>query len=201
MATADQILRQHGLNGDRLLKLARRIANDAQRKAPAGLGGKYEDLVSFLTLQALEAVIRYDPAKVRPGYTFSSYLCDIMEQRVHDFYRRKSEGFGDRRYGNDARVILAGDTMDDEPDPDLNWATILDEPTEKAAEHAHRLWAHAAGIISQPMHDWDHVDETRVMRWTRAAQTLDLTLDVWIRRTLDIASQHQLQENGDRQAA
>lgn len=196
--TADQILRQHGLNGDRLLKLARRIANDAQRKAPAGLGGRYEDLVSFLTLQALEATIRYDPAKHGTNYTMSSWLCDIMERRVADWYRRKSEGFGDRRSGNDQRIILAGDTLDDEPDPDINWASILNEPTEKAAEHAHQLWARAAGAISTPMHDWEHVNETTVMRWTRAAQTLDLTLDVWIRRTLDIAANHQL---GDRQAA
>jgi hypothetical protein len=199
-ATADQALRQHGLTGDRLLKLARRIANDAQRKAPAGLGGKYEDLVSFLVLQALEATIRYDHTRAKPGYTFASYLCDVMENRVPDFYRRKSEGFGDRRYGNDGRVVLAGDTMDDEPDPDINWANVLDEPAEKAQEHAHRLWAHAAGIISQPMHDWDHIDEVRVMRWTRAAQTLDLPLDTWIRRTLDIASE-QLNGHGDRQAA
>jgi DNA-directed RNA polymerase specialized sigma24 family protein len=198
--TADHALRQHGLNGDRLLKLARRIANDAQKQAPAGLGGKYEDLVSFLTLQALEATIRYNPDRAKPGYTFASYLCDIMERRVPDFYRRKSEGFGDRRSGNDQRVILAGDTMDDEPDHTVNWANVFDEPTEKAQAHAHRLWAQAAGTISTPMHDWDHIDETKVMRWTRAAQTLHLPLDQWIRRTLDLAADHQLR-NGDKQAA
>ena len=183
--TADQILRQHGLNGDRLLKLARRIANDAQRQAPAGLGGKYEDLVSFLTLQALEAAIRYDPDKARPGYSFSSYLCDIMERRVADFYRRKSEGFGDRRSGNDQRIILTGDTLDEQPSAE--W-----ELDVYPAEDDHRLWATAAGLIATPMHDWRHVNERCVMHWTRAAHARGDTLDAWIRRTLDIAADHQL---------
>lgn len=192
MATADQALRANGLNGDRLLKLARRIANDAQRQAPAGLAGKYEDLVSFLTLQALEATIRYDTTRTRPGYTFTSYLCDIMERRVPDFYRRKSEGFGDRRSGNDQRIILTGDHINDHPAPDHD--------TNGNGDHDHyELWAHAASRVSTPMLDWNHINETKVMQWTRAAQALDLELDDWIRRTLDIAANHQLQP--DKQAA
>ena len=125
--TAEQALTQHGLNGHRLLKLAHRIAQDAQRQAPAGLGGKYEDLVSFLTLQALEAAIRYNPAQSGNGYTFASYLCDIMERRVPDFYRRKSEGFGDSRSGADNRITLAGDTLDDHLDTDVDFDRLLSE--------------------------------------------------------------------------
>jgi DNA-directed RNA polymerase specialized sigma24 family protein len=198
--TADQILRQHGLNGDRLLKLARRIARDAQRRSPAGLGGKYEDLVSFLTLQALEAAIKYDPARTNGGYTFSSYLCDIMESRIPDFFRRKSEGFGDRRSGNDNRIILAGDTLDQEPDPDIQWGKVFNEPDEQALEHAHRIWAAAATHMKTPLVDWDDITEPRAMKWIRAAETLGLPFNVWARRTLDLAANHQL-TNGDKQAA
>lgn len=192
MADTDQTLRAHGLNGDRLLKLARRCATDAQRKAPAGLGGKYEDLVSFLTLQALEAVARYNPERVKPGYSLSSYLYDVMQLRVTDFYRRKSEGFGDRRSGNDNRITLAGHTIDDQPTPE--WEHQLEQ-----TDPAHAIWSHAAGLISTPMHDWDLVNEAAVMRWTRAAQARGDRLDQWIRRTLDIAADHQL--SPDKQAA
>lgn len=145
--TATDALAQHGLNGERVLKLARRIANDAQRRAPAGLGGKYEDLVSFLTLQALEAAVRYNPDRVRPGYTFSSYICDIMEHRVQDFYRRKSEGFGDRRYGNDARIVLADDTDTITIDTDLDFEALVSE--RRAA-----TWNRAAELLDLTFAEW-----------------------------------------------
>lgn len=190
--TADELLQQHGLTGDRLLKLARRIANDAQRQAPAGLGGKYEDLVSFLVLQALEATIRYDPTRTGPNYTFPSYLCDIMERRVTDFYRRKSEGFGDSRSGNNGRIVLAGDTLDDEPDPDINWSYVYDEPTEKAEAHAYRHWAEARYALTEPMTSWQVVDEPVAMKWIRASQVVGVPFEVWVRRTLDLAANHQL---------
>ena len=158
--TAEQALHQHGLNGDRLLKLAHRIAQDAQRQAPAGLGGKYEDLVSFLTLQALEAAIRYNPAQSGNGYTFASYLCDIMERRVPDFYRRKSEGFGDsdRRSGADNRITLAGDTLDDHLDTDVDFDRLL--------------------------------SERRLSRYQRAATITGIDISEWIVITLDIAARH-----------
>jgi DNA-directed RNA polymerase specialized sigma24 family protein len=186
--TATEVLLEHGLNGDRLLKLARRIANDAQRKAPAGLGGKYEDLVSFLTLQALEAAVGYDPSRrsTNGSYTFASYLCDIMERRVTDFYRRKSEGFGDSRSGSNGRIVLSGDALEheqpDEPEP-LHPEIQLTE-----AERRYQLWAHAAGLISTPMHDWDHIDERVVMDWARAAERQGIPLDAWVRRTLKQAA-------------
>jgi hypothetical protein len=96
-----------------VIKLARRIATDAQRRAPAGLGGKYEDLVSFLLVQAMQAIVRLDPTKLGPNYSLASYICDVMEHRVPDFYRRKAEGFGDRRSGADNRIVLMGDKTED----------------------------------------------------------------------------------------
>jgi hypothetical protein len=144
--TAEEALAEHGLNGDRLMKLARRIASDAQRRAPAGLGGKYEDLVGFLTLQALEAAVRYDPAKSGNGYSFTSYLCDVMELRVDDFYRRKSEGFGDRRHGNDQRIVLVGDYAEDF-DAEVDFDGLLSERRMQA-------WHRAAERLDMPFREW-----------------------------------------------
>lgn len=144
--TSEDMLLEHGLNGDRLMKLAHRIASDAQQRAPAGLGGKYEDLVGFLCVQALEAVVRYDPAKSGPGYSFSSWVCDIMEQRVMDFYRRKSEGFGDRRHGNDQRLVLAGDDTEDF-DAEVDFEALL-------SERRMVVWHQAAERIGLPFTEW-----------------------------------------------
>lgn len=143
---AEDALHEHGLTGARVLKLAHRIAADAQRKAPAGLGGKYEDLVSFLTLQALEAAVRYDPARSGNNYSFSSYLCDVMEHRVDDFYRRKSEGYGDRRHGNDQRVVLAGDDTEGF-DSEVDFDALLSERRMAA-------WHSAAELVGLPFTEW-----------------------------------------------
>jgi len=143
--TAEDALHANGLTGERLLKLARRIATDAQHRAPAGLGGKYEDLVSFLTLQALEAAVRYDPAISGNGYSFSSFLCDIMERRIPDFYRRKAEGFGDRRTGNDNRLTLTGDT--DDFDTDIDFEQLI-------SERRAGTWNKAAELSNMPFTSW-----------------------------------------------
>lgn len=107
-----EILARQGFDGERLLRMAHAVALDAQRRAPGGLGGKYEDLVAFLVLQALESTAKYDANRSGHDFKFSSYLYDIMERRVTDWYRRKSEGFGDRRNGSDDRIVLAGDETD-----------------------------------------------------------------------------------------
>lgn len=187
-----ELLEQHGLTGERLLKLARRIALDAERRAPTGLGGKREDLTSYLTEKALEAMLRYDPATLGPGYTLTSWLCDIMEHRVIDFYRRKSEGYGDRRYGNDARIILAGDTLTDEPDP-YTWDEALQELTEDEEYERLTLWANAAHTAKQPLPQWAGITEATIMQWTRAAQHRQLHLDVWVRINLNHAAHSDLQ--------
>jgi hypothetical protein len=101
--TADEVLRAHGFTGDRLLKLARKIANDKL----ARLGGfmheqRLEDLVGFLALQGVQAALRYDPERAharygsRGGDPFASWLADILDHRVTDWYRSKAEGGGDR---------------------------------------------------------------------------------------------------------
>jgi hypothetical protein len=71
----------------------------------------------WLVEVALRTAIRYDPARSGNGYKPESYLWDVLAQRLPDFYRRKSEGFGDRRYGNDSRIVLSA-MDDDQPDLD-----------------------------------------------------------------------------------
>lgn len=177
--TADELLRQHGFSGDRLLGLARRAANDAQRRAPAGLGGKYEDLVSFLLLQALEATVAYDVDKVRPGYSFSSYLFDIMERRVPDWYRRKSEGFGDSRNGNDDRIVLSGDTIEDDA-----WIAAELAQLDSELDPEWRHWVLTVRATLTPMAQWEHVNERVTIEWARCAAFLELTPQEYHRRAM-----------------
>ena len=160
--TAEQALHQHGLTGERLLKLAHRIATDAQHRAPAGLGGKYEDLVMFLCEQACVAAIRYDPTTSGNGYTFSSYLCDVMELRITDFYRRKGEGFGDRRTGSDNRITLTANT--DDFDTDIDFEQLVSE--RRAC-----TWHQAANTLNLPFTTWvvQTLDQAAARQLKRAA--------------------------------
>lgn len=64
--------------------------------------------MSFLVEVGVREALRYDPARSGNDYSFASYLWDVMNRRTVDFYRRRSEGFGDRRHGNDQRLTLAG---------------------------------------------------------------------------------------------
>lgn len=59
--TAADALEAHGFSGERLLKLARRIAYDELRRRGAYLDeSRLEDLVGFLVVQACHAARRYD---------------------------------------------------------------------------------------------------------------------------------------------
>jgi hypothetical protein len=124
-------LMRHGFTVERLMKLSRRIASDALRLRGATLHDRFEDLVSRLQMVGLQAAMRYDPERHHASYgrnggePFASYVADVMEKRVDDFFRSKAEGFGDRRYGNDNRVVLA-----DDPDPadhDTDFEELVDE--------------------------------------------------------------------------
>ena len=109
MRTADEALREHGLDGRRLVGIARDVVNHVERRTPYMNGQTRVDLESFLIEQGLQVALKYDPARSRPGYTFASYLWDVLARRVPDFYRRKSEGFGDKRSGMHDRIVLVGD--------------------------------------------------------------------------------------------
>ena len=124
-------LMRQGFSVERLQKLARRVALDQCRLRNAQLDDRIEDLVSRLVLAGLQASLRYDPERYQASYgrnggePFSSYLGDIFERRAVDYWRSKSEGFGDRRYGNDNRIVL-----DDDPDPadhDTDFELLVDD--------------------------------------------------------------------------
>ena len=119
-ASGELALRQHGWDGERLQKLAHAVAQDHIRKTGAALGDKYDDLVQTLALAGIRAALRYEPERSGPGYSFASYLWDKLELAIEpDFYRRKSQGFGDRRYGHDGRIALVDDFDADEADFDF----------------------------------------------------------------------------------
>lgn len=152
--TADAVLTENGFGGDRLLKLCRRIANDELRHRGAFLDpSRFEDLVGFLALQGVRAAVRYDPERHHASYgrnggdPFSSWLSDLLVHRVTDWYRSKSDGNGDRRYGNDNRLVLSA--MDDENDVDA------DVDFEKlVSERRLGEWQQAAEAVDLPLTEW-----------------------------------------------
>jgi hypothetical protein len=103
-------LRRHGFTTERLMHLARKVAADGCRKRGAALGDRFDDLVSRLQLAGLQAALRYDPEREHRGYgsnggdPFTSYVADVMDRRIDDHFRSRSEGFSDRRYGNYGEV-------------------------------------------------------------------------------------------------
>ena len=106
-------LRSHGFSGERLLGLARDVANDAARRAPYCSETTRHDLASYLTEVAIKETLRYDATRSGDNYSFASYVWDVLHLRVADFYRRKSEGFGDKRSGSANRVKLNADPLAD----------------------------------------------------------------------------------------
>jgi hypothetical protein len=123
--TAEQVLDAHGFTGERLLKLCRKSQTTS---SPAAVGSCTSSvsraLVGYLALQGVQAALRYDPERTHAKYgqnggdPFASWLADILDHRVTDWYRSKQEGNGDRRYNLDNRIVLAGDKIEDDPDPD-----------------------------------------------------------------------------------
>ena len=154
-------LMRHGFTTERLMKLARKIANDGLRLRGATLGDRFEDLVSRLQMVGLQAAIRFDPTRHHQSYgsnggdPFASYVADLMNKRIDDYFRSKSEGFGDRRYGNDGMVDL-----NDDPDP-------ADHDTDFEAL----------------------VDERRRARWQQAADRKGMPLSQFIVTALDIVTE------------
>lgn len=153
-------LMRHGFSTERLMRLARKIANDELRMRGATLGDRFDDLVSRLQMAGLQAAMRYDPLRYHASYgsnggdPFASYIADLMGKRVDDYFRSKAEGFGDRRYGNDNRIVL-----DDDPDP---------------ADHDT---------------DFEYlVDERRRARWQQAADRKGMTLSQFVVSAIDVVA-------------
>ena len=121
---ADEALAAHGFDGDKLLAYAHTIARREMNRKGSTLGDRHQDLVMFLVEQGCRTAVKYDPDKSASTYKFSSYVYDVMQRRVTDFYRRKGEGFGDKRRGQDNRVVLTGDRFEHEDEGDFTEAVI-----------------------------------------------------------------------------
>jgi hypothetical protein len=145
-------LRRHGFTSERLMRLARKVASDGVRRRGATLGDRFDDLVSRLQMVGLQAALRYDPEREHLSYgrnggePFSSYVSDLMDKRIDDHFRSKSEGFGDRRYGNDGRVVLT-DSFEDDVDPEVDFGKLVSE--NRLAQ-----WQRAADSVGMSLADY-----------------------------------------------
>ena len=144
--TQGQLLEQHGIPGQQLLNMARSVANREKDRRGSTLGHKQDDLIGFLNLQACTWIRKYDPTLAGNGYKLESQIWDRMEHWCDDFYRRKSEGFGDRRYGNDNRLVLT-DGSDDDADPDIDFDKLI-------SERQFLRWQSAADKSELPLREW-----------------------------------------------
>lgn len=169
-------LRRHGMTGERLLNMAYAVANAYCRKTGATLGDRIHDMAQHLALTATRRALNYKP-ELNKSSTFASYLWDIMEPACIDYFRRKAEGHGDRRYGHDNRIDLAGDTITE--------IAAQEEPASDDGEPGTR-WRYAAWLVQQPFTAWPVVHERRVIRWQRAADEADLPLDEFIVVAADV---------------
>jgi hypothetical protein len=100
----DDALAAYGFTGARLRSLAAKIAYDETRKRGGVPGRNHEDLISWLVECGCRYAPRYDPA-LATG-TFEAYIAKKMVHRYGDFWRKKSEGYGDARYGHHDRIVL-----------------------------------------------------------------------------------------------
>ena len=108
---AEDVLTAHGFDGDKLLAYAQTIARHHVNRTASTLGDRHEDLVMHLVEVGLRTAVKYNPERSSSTgrYTFGSYIYDVMKRRVPDFYRKKAEGFGDKRKGHNDRIVLSGD--------------------------------------------------------------------------------------------
>ena len=91
------MLREHGLDGDRLHALVYRcLQSNLNRRGAFLAEERFEECRDYLVLVAVATAAKYDPSRSRPGtYKFESYLWDILEKRVIDWWR---VNIGDLRF-------------------------------------------------------------------------------------------------------
>ncbi len=94
---AEGVLREHGLDGDRLHALVYRcLQSNLNRRGAYLAEERFQDCLDYLVLAAITTASKYDPTRSRPGtYKFESYLWDILEKRVIDWWR---VNIGDMRF-------------------------------------------------------------------------------------------------------
>lgn len=99
-------LRRHGVTPEGLSGLARKAVLDFYESSGGHLSGaKLDDAIGFVRERGIRAVVEYDPERAR-GVSPTTYAYRIMRLRVTDWLRAD---LGDRRFGNDGRVVLSAD--------------------------------------------------------------------------------------------
>lgn len=159
-------LMRHGWTVERLTKQARKIVADYIRSIPYLAEHRREELYGFVVEKSLTAVMKFDPARQTTRYGseggqhFDSYIADVMWNRCTDWQRSKGEGNGDRRYGNDNRVVLV-----DDPDPadhDTDFERLVDE-------RRRARWQQAADAMGWPLSEWIVITLDRAEQALRTA--------------------------------
>ena len=91
------MLREHGLDGDRLCAFVYRCLRSNLNRRGAYLSEeRFEECLDYLVLVAVATAAKYDPSRSRPGtYKFESYVWDILERRIIDWWR---VNIGDMRF-------------------------------------------------------------------------------------------------------
>ena len=149
---AELALRRHGWTPERLQKAARRATNDyVSLNVPYLTPDRRDDLADFVVEKALRAVLTFRPDHptltygANGGSHFDSWIYDVMMKRCTDWFRSKASGNGDRRYGNDNRIVL-----DDDPDPadhDTDFENLVDD-------RRRARWQQAADAQGQSLSQW-----------------------------------------------
>ena len=158
-SSADEVLREHGFDGDRLARLCESVLIEGLRRRGSVLWpDRREDLHSYLCLTACHIATNYDPSRSRPGYSFASYLWDVLDRRITDWFRQT---FGDSRYAdgpNKRRIpltsLLSLDAKLDE-DPVAEDVTLIDASLDLAVEAVGERCSRAAretlATIARPL--------------------------------------------------
>lgn len=139
--SAELALRRWGFTGDRLLRLAARVARD-QRSIPEGY---LEDAIGHLTVVGIQAALEFDPARA-PAFTygtvdkhFEAFAYYRMRLRLIDWLRSTSNGNGFGRNGTLGREQLG---VEDEDDL-TGWEQVV---LDRAERDRWKMCAHQSGL-------------------------------------------------------
>lgn len=173
---AELALEQWQFNGQRLLRLAARVAHD-HRNLPVGY---LEDAISHLTEVGIRAAFEFNPDRAL-GFTYGSidkhfeaFAYYRMRLRLIDWVRTTSNGNGFGRNGTLGRELLVSDTDpgDHESPATMKWHGIHPE-------------------------DLDGLDDVVIAdlereRWRKCAKMSGLSLTEWLYRAGTIQADFQL---------
>jgi len=161
---SDQALHEQNFPPEKLLGYARHIA---RHKHMAGHEDRREDLVSYLVEIGTRYAARYNPdlTSETGRYSFGSWVYDIMEKRVPDFFRSQAEGYAD--------------TRDRFKTPHEAHSVVDDLAIDKELHHELFL---------------EIFTDERLKTWAQAAAQTEWSLKEFVVITLDLTANHILHE-------